>query len=85
MRATAKRRAERASALTKKARAAFNRPGFFGSSRVHRRRRSPAHRQAMRHPRPRCDRAVAPPAPRTRHLRLAPPPRQAASAIRLFS
>ncbi|ABN92539.1 hypothetical protein BURPS1106B_A1411 [Burkholderia pseudomallei 1106b] len=39
----------------------------------------------MRHPRPRCDRAVAPPAPRTRHLRLAPPPRQAASAIRLFS
>ncbi|EDK56573.1 hypothetical protein BMA721280_A0713 [Burkholderia mallei 2002721280] len=51
----------------------------------HRRRRSPAHRQATRHPRPRRDRAVAPPAPRTRHLRLAPPPRQAASAIRLFS
>ncbi|NRE31782.1 arginase [Burkholderia mallei] len=84
MRATEKRRAERASALTKKARAVGGRTGFL-SIFEHRRRRSPAHRQATRHPRPRRDRAVAPPAPRTRHLRLAPPPRQAASAIRLFS
>ncbi|AYE27599.1 hypothetical protein CNX72_09580 [Burkholderia pseudomallei] len=42
-------------------------------------RRRTGKRRAIR------DRAVAPPAPRTRHLRLAPPPRQAASAIRLFS
>ncbi|QBP60063.1 hypothetical protein E2R23_24945 [Burkholderia pseudomallei] len=70
--------------MTKKARAAWTARAFF-DLRAHRRRRSPAHRQATRHPRPRRDRAVAPPAPRTRHLRLAPPPRQAASAIRLFS
>ncbi|MET5020538.1 hypothetical protein AAHH78_36705, partial [Burkholderia pseudomallei] len=47
MRATEQRRAERASALTKKARAVGGRTGFL-SSFAHRRRRSPAHRQATR-------------------------------------